>query len=488
MRIHGDLFIGGSWREPAIGAVIDVVSPTTEELIGRVPDGSPADIDAAVAAARLAFDRGEWPWLAPAERAAALGRLSVAVKRRSEEFADLISTQVGSPRAWATIGQVGVATAVLDTYTRLAETHPWESDRRGAFGTTVRVRQLPVGVVAAIVPWNAPLFVAALKLAPALAAGCTVVLKPSPEAPLDAYLLAEAVLEAGLPDGVVNIVPAGAEASEHLVRHPGVDKVSFTGSTAVGRRIGALCGADVRRCTLELGGKSAAILLDDVELDRRLLDGLVTGSMANNGQICVSQTRILAPRDRYADVVDALAARVGELSVGDPADPATEIGPLVSRRARESVLGHLAAAVGEGARPVTGGGRPADQPRGWYVQPTVFAGVDNGMRIAREEVFGPVAVVIPYDDEADAVAIANDSEYGLAGSVWTGDPERGVAVAGRVRTGSISVNSAAPLDLGSPFGGFKHSGIGREGGPEAFSAYTELQSVIMPRPRSTTAA
>jgi aldehyde dehydrogenase (NAD+) len=488
LRIHGDVFIGGSWRTPATGQVIDVVSPATEELIGQVPDGAPADVDAAVAAARLAFDHGEWPRLSPAERAAALGRLSAAVKRRSEEFADLISAQVGSPRAWATIGQVGVATAVLDTYTRLAGTHPWESDRRGAFGTTVRVRQLPVGVVAAIVPWNAPLFVAALKLGPALAAGCTVVLKPSPEAPLDAYLLAEAVLEAGLPDGVVNIVPAGAAASEHLVRHPGVDKVSFTGSTAVGRRIGALCGADVRRCTLELGGKSAAILLDDVDLDRRLLDGLVTGSMANNGQICVSQTRILAPRARYADVVDALAARVGELTVGDPADPATEVGPLVSRRARESVLGHLAAAVADGARPVTGGGRPADQPRGWYIEPTVFAGVDNGMRIAREEVFGPVAVVIPYDDEDDAVAIANDSEYGLAGSVWTGDPERGVAVAGRVRTGSVSVNSAAPLDLGSPFGGFKLSGIGREGGPEAFSAYTELQSVIMPRTRTTTTA
>ncbi|HEV7871216.1 MAG TPA: aldehyde dehydrogenase [Modestobacter sp.] len=488
MRIHGDVFIGGSWRTPATGQVIDVVSPATEELIGQVPDGAPADVDAAVAAARLAFDHGEWPRLSPAERATALGRLSAAVKRRSEEFADLISAQVGSPRAWATIGQVGVATAVLDTYTRLAETHPWESDRRGAFGTTVRVRQLPVGVVAAIVPWNAPLFVAALKLGPALAAGCTVVLKPSPEAPLDAYLLAEAVLEAGLPDGVVNIVPAGAAASEHLVRHPGVDKVSFTGSTAVGRRIGALCGADVRRCTLELGGKSAAILLDDVDLDRRLLDGLVTGSMANNGQICVSQTRILAPRARYADVVEALAARVGELTVGDPADPATEVGPLVSQRARESVLGHLAAAVADGARPVTGGGRPVDQPRGWYIEPTVFAGVDNGMRIAREEVFGPVAVVIPYDDEDDAVAIANDSEYGLAGSVWTGDPERGVAVAGRVRTGSVSVNSAAPLDLGSPFGGFKLSGIGREGGPEAFSAYTELQSVIMPRPRTTTTA
>jgi aldehyde dehydrogenase (NAD+) len=214
----------------------------------------------------------------------------------------------------------------------------------------------------------------------------------------------------------------------------------------------------------------------------------VTGSMANNGQICVSQTRVLAPRDRYDDVVDALAARVGELVVGDPQDPATEVGPVVTRRARDGILARLETAVAEGARAVTGGGRPADQLRGWYVEPTVFAGVDNGMRIAREEVFGPVAVVIPYDDEEDAIAIANDSDYGLAGSVWTGDPERGVAVAARVRTGSISVNSAAPLDLGSPFGGFKQSGIGREGGPEALSAYTELQSVIIPRPRTTAAA
>jgi aldehyde dehydrogenase (NAD+) len=279
---------------------------------------------------------------------------------------------------------------------------------------------------------------------------------------------------------VLNIVPAGSEASEHLVRHPGVDKISFTGSTAVGRRIGELCGADVRRCTLELGGKSAAILLDDLELDAAVIGELVTGAMANNGQICVSQTRVLAPRSRYAEVVDALAEAVSGLTVGDPTDKATNVGPLVSQRAQRRVEAYLAGAKSDGARAVAGGGRPAHLDRGWYVEPTVFADVDNRMAIAREEIFGPVAVVIPYDGEDDAVSIANDSDYGLAGSVWTAAPERGEAVARRLRTGSVAVNSAAPLDFGSPFGGFKKSGIGREGGPEGIAPYTEYQSIILP--------
>jgi aldehyde dehydrogenase (NAD+) len=479
---HESLFIDGGWRAPAGSQVIDVASPATEQLIGRVPAGSPADIDAAVAAARHAFDHSDWARLPVEDRIDAVGRLSAAITARADEFADLISNEVGSPRSWAPFGQVGVATAVFESYKRMAASYPWEDVRRGAFRTSVHVRQQPVGVVGAIVPWNAPLFVTALKLAPALLAGCTVVVKPSPDAPLSAFLLAEAAIDAGLPPGVLNIVPATAEASEYLVRHPGVDKISFTGSTAVGRRIGEICGYDVRRCTLELGGKSAAVLLDDVVLDHTLIEGLITGSMANAGQICVSQTRILAPRARYREVVDALAEAVGALTVGDPQDKATDVGPVISERARDRVEGFFAGAITDGATAAVGGGRPADLDRGWYVQPTVFADVNNQMSIARDEIFGPVAVVIPYDGDEEAVSIANDSDYGLAGAVWTGDPERGLAVAGRLRTGSVSVNSAAPLDFGSPFGGFKKSGIGREGGPEGFAGYTELQSIIVPAP------
>ncbi|TDD86422.1 aldehyde dehydrogenase [Actinomadura rubrisoli] len=476
MREHDRLFIGGEWAAPAGTGTIEVVSPHTEEVIGRVPDGTAADIDAAVAAARRAFDRGPWPRMTPAERAEIVGRLSAIYAERQQEMADLVTAEMGSPILFSVFGQAAIPQMVLQYYVDLASCYTWEDERQGMLGPVTVTRE-PVGVVAAIVPWNVPQFTLMLKLAPALIAGCTVVAKPSPETPLDGFLLAEWIREAGIPDGVVNIVPAGREAGAHLVAHRDVDKVSFTGSTAAGRRIGAVCGERLKRVTLELGGKSAAIVLDDADL-ASTVEGLKMASLMNNGEACAAQTRILASRRRYDEVAGALAAMVGGLAVGDPADYATEIGPLVARRQQERVEDYIRIGQDEGAKIITGGlDRPRD--RGWYVAPTVFGGVANDMRIAREEIFGPVLVLIPYEDEADAVRIANDSDYGLGGSVWTSDVDHGVDVARRIRTGSCGVNMYT-LDPNTPFGGYKSSGMGRELGPEGLTAYLEHKSI--PRP------
>ncbi|MER7545230.1 aldehyde dehydrogenase [Spirillospora sp. NPDC127506] len=478
MREHDRLFIGGEWAAPAGTGTIDVISPHTEEVIGRVPEGTEADIDAAVAAARHAFDEGPWPRMTPAERAEIVGRLSAIYAERQQEMADLCTAQMGSPIMFSVFGQAAIPQMVLQYYVDLAATYTWEEERQGMLGP-VTVTQDPVGVVAAIVPWNVPQFTLMLKLAPALIAGCTVVAKPSPETPLDTYLLAEWIREAGIPEGVVNFVPAGREVGAYLVAHPDVDKVSFTGSTAAGRKIGAVCGEQLKRVTLELGGKSAAIILDDADL-ASTVEGFKLASLMNNGEACAAQTRILASRRRYDEVADALAAMVGGLNVGDPADYATEVGPLVTRRQQERVENYIRIGQDEGAKLITGGlNRPHD--RGWYVAPTVFGDVGNDMRIAREEIFGPVLVLIPYEDEADAVRIANDSDYGLGGSVWTSDVDRGIDVARRIRTGSCGVNMYT-LDPNTPFGGFKSSGMGRELGPEGMRAYLEHKSIPRPAP------
>ncbi|MGP4023301.1 aldehyde dehydrogenase [Actinomadura sp. 3N407] len=476
MREHDRLFIGGEWAAPAGTGTIDVISPHTEEVIGRVPEGTEADIDAAVAAARRAFDDGPWPRMTPAERAEIVGRLSAIYAERQQEMADLVTSEMGSPIMFSVFGQAAIPQMVLQYYVDLAGTYAWEEERQGMLGP-VTVTQEPAGVVAAIVPWNVPQFTLMLKLAPALIAGCTVVAKPSPETPLDTYLLAEWIKEAGIPDGVVNIVPAGREVGAHLVAHPDVDKVSFTGSTAAGRKIGAVCGEQLKRVTLELGGKSAAIILDDADL-ASTIEGFKLASLMNNGEACAAQTRILASRRRYDEVADALAAMVGGLAVGDPADYGTEIGPLVAKRQQERVENYIRIGQDEGAKLITGGlNRPHD--RGWYVAPTVFGDVGNDMRIAREEIFGPVLVLIPYDDEADAIKIANDSDYGLGGSVWTSDTDHGVEVARRIRTGSCGVNMYT-LDPNTPFGGYKNSGLGRELGPEGLNAYLEHKSIPHP--------
>jgi betaine-aldehyde dehydrogenase len=416
--------------------------------------------------------------MTPAERIAVIEAFSMLYAGKLTEMAELITIEMGSPTSFANLAQSPAPWMQIEAFLGIAREYPWEETRAGALGSPVIVRREPVGVVAAIPPWNVPQFTIMSKVIPALLAGCTVVVKPAPETPLDTYLMAELLQEAGVPAGVVNIVAAGREVGEHLVSHPGIDKVAFTGSTAAGRRIAAICGEQLKRVSLELGGKSAAIVLDDADL-AKTIEGLKFTALMNSGQACVAQTRILASRANYANVVDALAEAVGAMVVGDPADPATEIGPLVAQRQQERVEKYIALGQEEGARLVVGGnGMPEGLDTGWYVRPTVFADVDNGMRIAQEEIFGPVLSVIAYDDVDDAVRIANDSDYGLAGTVWTGDQEAGLDVARRVRAGTYGVNTYT-MDFAAPFGGFKASGVGREFGPEGLGQYTELKSVYL---------
>ncbi|MEO3786730.1 aldehyde dehydrogenase [Actinocorallia sp. B10E7] len=482
MQERGLLFVGGEWVAPSTNRVIEVVSPHSEQVIARIAAPAAEDVDRAVDAARKAFEEGPWPRLAPSERVAAVRRLSESYEPLREEAARLITAEMGAPITFSRSTQAHLPWAMMRAFADIAVGFPWEENRPGFFGRDVIVQREPLGVVSAIVPWSMPLLLAVMKLVPALLAGCPVVLKPSSRTPLDAYLLAELLEQADLPPGLVSVLPGGRELGRYLVSHFGVDKVSFTGSADAGWQVAAACGAAFKPVGLELGGKSAAVVLDDAD-PAAVAAGIRASGLANGGQTCVAQTRILVPRNRYGTFVDALASMVASLTVGDPYDPATEVGPLASRQQQERVRGHIERGREEGARLITGGtDLPDGIDRGWYVRPTLFTDVDSEMRIAQEEVFGPVLTVIPYRDEEEAIRIADDTPYGLSGSVWTPDLDRGLAVARRVRSGTFGINQAYNMDPAAPFGGVKDSGMGRELGKEGIEGYLEVKSISIALP------
>jgi aldehyde dehydrogenase (NAD+) len=477
MYYRDKLFIGGQWTAPDSGTSLDVISPHSEEVIGKVAMAAPSDVDRAVRAARAAFDEGPWPRLQPGERLDAINRLAALYKERRGEMIELISAEIGAPISFAKRAQVGIPMMMFAAFGELAAKYDWQEARPGLYGSDIRINKQPVGVVAAVVPWNMPQFLTVCKVVPALLAGCCVVLKPAPESALDAQLLADIVAQAELPPGVFNVVPGDRDVGQSLVSHRGVDKVSFTGSTAAGRQVALACAEGLRQVSLELGGKSAAIVLDDAD-PALVAAAIQSASLANTGQVCNALSRILVPADRQHEFVDALAAGMASMAVGDPSDPQTQLGPLVAERQQARVRGYIEEGKREGARLVVGGTEmPGGLDKGWYVKPTLFSDARNDMRIAREEIFGPVLTVIGYDDEADAVRIANDSDYGLAGSVFTPDAERGFAIAARVRSGTFGVNQGYIMDPFAPFGGVKQSGYGRELGREGLESYLVSQSV-----------
>lgn len=470
------LFIDGVWTPPKSGEMRKLISPGSGREFIAVAQAGADDVNRAVAAARAAFDTGPWPRMTPQERAGFLSRLGKEIAARSETMGGLQAAEMGALFQMS-VQFVPYFAGVFDFYAAMANTFPFIEPHQPAIGGAGYLVHEPVGVVAAIVPWNGPLMLACWKLAPALLAGCTIILKASPEAPATLIALAEAVEAAGLPKGVVNLITADREVSELLVRHSGVDKVSFTGSTVAGKKIGAICAERVARCTLELGGKSPAILLDDYSIDT-FADQLTPVATVLSGQVCAALTRIIVPRAKQQQVLDALAARFAAVKVGDPFDASSGMGPLASSRQCARVNDFIAKGKAEGARLISGGSAPAGLDPAFYVAPTLFGDVDNRATIAREEIFGPVLSVIPADSEAHAIAIANDSDFGLAAAVFTNDSERAFRVARQVRSGTVAHNGYN-TDFTIAFGGFKQSGVGREGGVPGLRAFLEAKTVLL---------
>ncbi|MGH9224786.1 MAG: aldehyde dehydrogenase family protein [Acidimicrobiales bacterium] len=468
------LYIGGGWVDPAGAGRIEVIEAATEDVLARVPAGNAEDVGRAVTAARAAFEG--WAATPAEERAECLDRLHAGILASLVDLGTLIAHEVGMPARTAMVAQAGVALVVAESFAELARTFPFEE----RVGNSTVVYE-PIGVVGALTPWNYPLFQAVSKVAPALAAGCTIVLKPSEVAPLSAFALADLIHEAGFPAGTFNLVTGyGHEAGEALVGHPGVDMVSFTGATAKGRRVAEVAGRALKRVTLELGGKSASVVLDDADLEEAV-QASVRQALLNSGQTCMAWARLLVPRDQHDEAARLAAKVVEQLVVGDPHDPSTDLGPLASAAQRDRVRRYIEAGVREGATLVTGGAEPPlGLERGFYVRPTVFADVSNDMTIATEEIFGPVISIIPYDGEDDAVRIANDSPYGLHGAVFSADRARAQRVARRLRTGQVDVCGVGGFNPRAPFGGYKQSGRGRELGRWGLEEFLEVKSLQLP--------
>jgi aldehyde dehydrogenase (NAD+) len=476
LRHPDKFFIGGQWVRPSARSVFSVTDSDSEELFLTVPEAQAADMDAAVAAAHRAFYEGPWPRLSHAERAGYLRAIATGLRERAEDFGNLSPRQSGMLYSMAS-GMPHMLAGAFDYYAGLAGSYAFEEPMQASYGGFGLLVREPVGVVGAIIPWNGPLSLMTYKIAPALIAGCTVIIKASPESPGEAYVMAEIAEAAGLPPGVVNVVTADREVSELLVRDPRVDKITFTGSTAAGRRIASICGERIARCTLELGGKSAAVILDDADI-AEAATLLGTMECILTGQVCSSLTRIVVTGNRHDAMVEALADTFSRVKVGNPYAPDTQMGPLASQRALDRVMGYIAKGSSGGAKLAFGGGRPRDLERGWYVEPTLFGDVDNHSVIAREEIFGPVLSVIRARDEDDAVRIANDTSYGLNASVFTQDVDHARQIASRLQSGTVGHNTLAS-DFGIGFGGFKQSGIGREGGLEGLLPFLESKTVVL---------
>jgi acyl-CoA reductase-like NAD-dependent aldehyde dehydrogenase len=476
------LYIDGSWTDSAGDSVTTVLNPATEEVIATVPEGTVADVERAVAAARRAFDEGPWPALRPAERAAAMLRFAGVLQARAADLVDLNVLEVGSIRAWAEFLQVGLPIQHFrDMAERVLAQFPFEKPMPPTLGQTLAqgvVRREPRGVAALISAYNAPTFLNLMKLAPALAAGCTVVVKPAPVTPLEALLLGEVADEAGLPPGVLNIVTGGVAASQALTSHPGVDVVSFTGSDTVGRQVYRQAAPTLKKVILELGGKSASIVLPGADL-ARVVPNVVLNMTSQAGQGCSLLTRTLVHESQLEELTGLVARALDQVKVGDPADPASTMGPLISAAQREKVETLIQAGVDEGARIAYGGGRPAGLDRGFFVEPTLFCDVDNAMTIAQKEFFGPVGVIVSFKDEDEAVRLANDSDFGLAAGVWSADPVHAYRLATRLRAGLVYINGGgAGSSPHTPFGGYKDSGLGVERGEYGLDEFLLTKSII----------